>query len=81
MLWSLEGPREDVADSIDWLNAKLAVPIDYVVLVAEDTPAQRAIPGYSKLASELESGMKLYAASPGDFVRVYQRALVSPTEP
>ena len=72
-LWSLEGPGPDVAESLRWLKKNLARPIDYVVLVAEETPVQESEPGFAQLVGSLESEMHIVAVSRGRFVRVYQR--------
>ena len=72
-LWSLEGPGEQIADSLAWLGEKLPVPIDYVVLVSDGNAPQPSAPGLARLTAQLESRMRLFATSPGSFVRVYQR--------
>jgi hypothetical protein len=63
-LWALEGPGDRVADSLAWIREKLPVPIDYVVLVSDGDAIG--------LTSRLNSEMRLFATSPGNFVRVYQ---------
>jgi hypothetical protein len=68
-LWAMEGPGEDVAESLKWLSATLPVPIDYVVLVSEPPYT----PGLARLNTQLESEMKLFAKSSDGFVKVYQR--------
>jgi hypothetical protein len=73
MLWSLEGPDDKVANTLKWLNANLAVPIDFVVLVAEDSPVENSVACFAELTRQLDSGTCLFATSPGNFVRVYQR--------
>jgi len=49
------------------------VPIDYVVVVSDPGAGETTAPGIGKVMEELNSGMRLFAQSPGGFVRVYQR--------
>lgn len=72
-LWSLEGAGEQAADSLAWLQDELPVPIDYVVLVSDGNLAEPSAPGLARLTAQLDSGMRLFAASPGSCVRIYQR--------
>jgi hypothetical protein len=73
-LWALEGPGEDVADSLKWLRSTLPVPIDYVVVVSEQVSGQSPAPGLARLTAQLDSEMKLFTKSTDDLVRIYQRA-------
>lgn len=71
-LWSLEGPGEDGAASLDWLRENLSVPIDYVVLVGDDDRGQSSPPGLALLTANLNSEMSLVATAPSSFVKVYR---------
>jgi hypothetical protein len=68
VLWSMEGAGSDVAKSLAWLRESLPVPIDYVVVVSDGGPGT---PELGAFTASLESEMGLFAASPGNLVRIY----------
>ncbi len=73
-LWSFETPRDDAAEVLKWLQSTLPVPIDYVILVAdESTPGVNGA-SFNAVLKRLDSSMRLVATSGGrPFVRVYRR--------
>ncbi len=73
-LWALEmqQPGNQAAKVVPWLRENLPVPIDYVILIADESAT--ADPGFSQVLANLDSGMRLITTShPSRFVRVYQR--------
>jgi hypothetical protein len=70
-LLGLENPSQDENADLDSIRHDLPVPIDYAIVVADDSsPA----PAVAKVTGNLDSGMRLAAQSPAPpFVRVYQR--------
>jgi hypothetical protein len=70
-LWSLEGPGDGVSSSLAFLRANLAVPFEYLILVAD--PGSDP-PGLANLTAQLALTMRPFATSPGQFVQIYQRA-------
>ena len=73
-LWGLEGPDERTADTLAWLCDSLPVPVQYVVLVAEDESPENRNPGLGAVMKWLDSNTRLFATSRGTtFVRVYER--------
>jgi hypothetical protein len=70
-LLRLENPSEDETATLDSLRRNLPLPIDYAILVAdESSPSGPA----AKTRADLDSNMRLIAQSPAHpFVRVYQR--------
>jgi hypothetical protein len=72
-LWMLEGGPTDTAPVLRKVLNECPIPIDYVVLVGDRPPADRA-PDFIATLGELESRMDLFAAdSTNAFVRVYRR--------
>ena len=71
-LLEFEHPGDDASAKLDRLRRDLPLPIDYVIIVADQsTPADS---GLSKVMASLDLGMQLIAQSPAPpFVRVYQR--------
>jgi hypothetical protein len=68
----LELPGNRAAEVLPWLRATLPVPIDYVILVADESAS--ADPGFSQVLANLDSGMRLVGTSRSkQFVRLYQR--------
>lgn len=71
-LWSLEAPFPDGAATLRQLLRTLPVPIDYVVVVGENTPEAARGTDYAQLTTELSRTMQPMATSRNGFVRVYQ---------
>ena len=72
-LWGLEGPGSGTSRSVAWLRTTLPVPIDYVIVVSDET-AQGSNPDYAKLLDGLNEGMRLVATSRSrPFVKLYER--------
>jgi hypothetical protein len=72
-LWDLEGTSPNAVKSLYELLANPPVPIGYVVLLGDGTPANTA-EQYRNVRSHLDTTMQLFAAdSAGGFVRVYKR--------
>ena len=71
-LWGLEGPGADVSEQLDWLRAKLPVPIDYVVVLAD---ASSPATGRDKLLANLtRAGMRKVSHPRKDgFVEAWRR--------
>jgi hypothetical protein len=73
-LWSLEGPTPDTAATLAWLRNTLPIPIDYVIVLEDETPDALASPTYQSVMKELGKGMRLIATSqPDPFVKLYER--------
>ncbi len=73
-LWALEGPGPETGESLKWLRENLPVPIDYVILVADESSKPLAGEGLTKVLANLDSGMRLIAESRSvPFVHLYQR--------
>jgi hypothetical protein len=71
-LLEFEHPGDDASAKLDGLRRDLPMPIDYVIVVADQY--SQADSGLSKVMASLDSGMQLIAQSPAPpFVRVYQR--------
>ena len=72
-LWMLEGGHTDTAPVLRKVLNECPIPIDYVVLVGDRPPADRA-PDFNATVGVLDSRMDLFAADSTDaFVRVYRR--------
>ena len=72
-LWMLEGGPADTAPVLRKVLNECPIPIDYVVLVGDRPPADRA-PDFNATVGVLDSRMDLFAADSTDaFVRVYRR--------
>jgi hypothetical protein len=71
--WDLEGSGSSGIESMRALLRHSSVPIDYVVVLGDQPPSQRA-EDYQAITRELDSQMRLVSgAEPGSFVRVYRR--------
>ena len=66
-LWSLEGPGDRTSETLEWLRSHLPDPIDYVVIVADQSSPLRE--DREKLEASLDSEMRVVAETP--FIRVY----------
>jgi hypothetical protein len=65
-LWDLEGSGTTGPDSLKQILKDFPVRIDYIVVLGDGTPAEKA--------AELDPNMRLIAVNPGEpFVRVYRR--------
>lgn len=71
-LWSLEAPFPDGAGTLRQLRQTLPAPIEYVVVVGEDTPEATRGTDYAKLIAELNGTMEQVSLSRNQFVRVYR---------
>jgi hypothetical protein len=72
-LWMLEGGPTDIAPVLRRVLNECPIPIDYVVVVGDRPPADRAS-DFNATLRELESKMDLFAAdSTNTFVQVYRR--------
>jgi hypothetical protein len=70
-LWGMEGPGANASEQYDWLRAKLPVPIDYVIVVADGSSPGA---GRDKLMANLRAGMRVVSRAVKDgFVEAYQR--------
>jgi hypothetical protein len=78
-LWGLEGPDEHTEQTLTWLRDSLPVPIDYVVLVADDSSIAAANPDLAGVVRWLDNNMRPFATSNGiKFVRIYRRIAKAP---
>jgi hypothetical protein len=69
-LWATEGPGANASEQYDWLRARLPVPIDYVVVVADGSSPRE---GRDKLIAKIASGMQMVSRPMKDaFVEAYQ---------
>jgi hypothetical protein len=70
-LWGLERqlPGNTMGQMLPWLRDSLPAPVDYVILVGDESAA--GDPEFGKVLANLNAGMRL--ASSSQFVRVYQR--------
>jgi hypothetical protein len=66
-LWSLEGPGNQTSETLEWLRSKL--PIDYVVIVADESSPLRE--DREKLEAALTRDMRV--TQDARFIHVYQR--------
>jgi hypothetical protein len=72
-LWMLEGGPTDTAPVLRRVLNECPIPIDYVVVVGDRPPADRA-PDFNATLQELDSRMDLFAVdSTNTFVLVYRR--------
>jgi hypothetical protein len=72
-LWMLEGGPTDTAPVLRKVLNECPIPIDYVVVVGDRPPADRA-PDFNATLRELDSRMDLFATdSTNAFVQVYRR--------
>ena len=72
-LWDLEGSGSTGVDSLRSLLKSSPVPIDYVVVLGDQPPSERA-DVYKSVVGELDSTMRLLTGhQPNSFVRVYER--------
>ena len=74
-LWGMEGPGANTSEQFDWLRARLPVPIDYVVVVADGSSPGA---GRDKLVANIKSGMRLVSHAVNGFVEEYQTPGPSP---
>ena len=73
-LWSFEGPGLDTDQDLKWVQSTLPVPIDYVILVADQSTPGVEGAAFNALLMRLTSEMRLIGTSAHQpFVRVYQR--------
>jgi hypothetical protein len=71
-LWDLEGSGSSGVDSLRALLKDPPVPIDYVLILGDQPPRERA-EEYKAITAELDSQMRLVSGStPESFVRVYR---------
>jgi hypothetical protein len=72
-LWDLEGSGSSGVDSLRSLLKDPPVPIDYVVVLGDQPPSQRA-EDYNNITRELDGQMHLVAGNHHDsFFRIYRR--------
>ena len=72
-LWMLEGGPTDTTPFLRKVLNECPIPIDYVVVVGDRPPADRAA-DFNATMRELDSRMDLFAADPTNaFVQVYRR--------
>ncbi|MGI8988694.1 MAG: hypothetical protein ACR2I2_03795 [Bryobacteraceae bacterium] len=73
-LWGLENAANKNFESLKWLRETLPIPIDYVVVVGDETSADAKATDMSRTLAALDATMRLLPrAAPRSFVRVYQR--------
>ncbi|MDQ6706168.1 MAG: hypothetical protein M3Z85_09385, partial [Acidobacteriota bacterium] len=73
-LWGLENPANKNFENLKWLRETLSIPIDYVIVVGDETSADAKATDMDKTLAALNATMRLLPpAAPRPFVRVYQR--------
>ena len=72
-LWDLEGSGATSSESLRQILKDFPVQIDYVVLLGDDSPGDKAAE-FKSMKAELDSKMRLVGTDPSrSFVRVYRR--------
>ena len=72
-LWDLEGSGTTSSESLRQILKDFPVQIDYVVLMGDDSPGEKA-EAFKSMVAELDSKMRLVGTDPSrSFVRVYRR--------
>jgi hypothetical protein len=72
-LWDLEGSGTTSSESLRQILKDFPVQIDYVVLLGDDSPGDKA-EAFKNMVAELDSKMRLVGTDPShSFVRVYRR--------
>lgn len=72
-LWGLENAANKNFENLKWLRETLPIPIDYVVVVGDETSADAKATDMSKTLAELDATMRQLPRDPDSFVRVYRR--------